>query len=170
MDGIELEPSTVPMCAKTYKLIVLLLASSATASFPQLLRCKANIVASYHKVSYLQHRYDWIVTSNAVHNYWKCYINVVTWTCSGFYWYICTLSWTSHALVSHAYISLNLPLSCYNILMHVCMYIHMYTCMHVCMYIFMYCIYPNKSRAQCDWICETVLNGTRIEIKFIAEY
>ena len=80
--------------ATAYKLIALLLALLAIMSFPQLLRrCETNMVVSYHVIPYLQRCYAWIVTSSAVHNYWKCYINVVTWTCLGLYWYIRTLPW-----------------------------------------------------------------------------
>ena len=54
------------MCAKACKLIVLLLALS---SFPQLLRHEVDMVAFYHIVPYLQHRYAWVFTSNAVQVY-----------------------------------------------------------------------------------------------------
>ena len=39
--------------------------------------------------------------------YWKCYIHVVTWTCSGFYWYILSALSLGHAVCpqDHAYIS-----------------------------------------------------------------
>ena len=90
-------------------------------SFPQLLRHKTDMVASYHVVPYLQRCYAWVVTSSTIHNYWKCYINVVTWTCSGFYWYIHTLMPSG---VVHIYQS-NPSLLCYNILMYVCMYVCM---------------------------------------------
>ena len=90
MDGIELK--------------TLLLVFLAIMSFPQLLRRATDMVMSYHVIPYLQHCYVWVVTSSAVHNYWKCYINIVTQTCSGFYGYICTLPWALHALESHAYI------------------------------------------------------------------
>ena len=35
------------------------------------------MVACYHVVPFLQRCYAWVVTSSAVHNYWKCYKNVV---------------------------------------------------------------------------------------------
>ena len=63
------------------------------------------MVASYRVVPYLQRCYAWVITSSSVHNYWKCYINVVTRTCSGFYWYIRTLPRALRALGSRAYIS-----------------------------------------------------------------
>ena len=63
------------------------------------------MVASYRVVPYLQCCYAWVITSSAVHNYWKCYINVVTRTCSGFCWCIHTLPRALHALGSRAYIS-----------------------------------------------------------------
>ena len=34
----------------------------------------------------------------------RCYINVIAWTCSRFYWYICTLPQAVCTLRSHAYI------------------------------------------------------------------
>ena len=77
----------------------------AISSFPQLLRCKTDMVASYHVVPYLQCCYAWVVMRSAVHNYWKCYINVATRTFLGFYWYIRILPWALHALGSRAYIS-----------------------------------------------------------------
>ena len=101
--------SSFPTCAKAvYKhryAISLSLEFLDISSFPQLLRCKADMVASYRAVPYLQWYYAWVVTSSAVDNYWKCYINVVTRTCSGFYWYIHTLPRALHALGSRAYIS-----------------------------------------------------------------
>ena len=130
------------MCAKPYKLISqlieLLLAFSAISSFPQLLRREADMVASYDIVPYLQHCYAWVVTNNAVHNYWKCYINVVTQTCSGFYWCICTLLWVLCTLGSHAY-TLVKPLAamlqysniCTNILTWLVMYIDAYSYTYV---------------------------------------
>ena len=66
---------------------------------------KTDMTASYRVVLYLQRCYAWVVTSNAVHNYWKCYINVVTRMCLGFYWYIRTLSWVLHALRGRTYSS-----------------------------------------------------------------
>ena len=59
--------------------------------FSSALRCESDMVASYRVVPYLQCCYARVVTSNAVHNYWKFYINVVTCMCSRFYWYIRTL-------------------------------------------------------------------------------
>ena len=54
--------------------------------------CDTDTVASYYCiVPYLHCCYASLAMSNAAHDYWKCYINVVTRTCSGFYWYICTL-------------------------------------------------------------------------------
>ena len=66
---------------------------SATASFPQPLKLETVMVVSCHIVPCLQHCYDWVVTSIyvVVYNYWKCYINVLTQMCLGFYWYIHTL-------------------------------------------------------------------------------
>ena len=84
--------STFLMCIKVCKLIALLLAFSAILPSPQLLRHEADIVASYHIAPYLQSCHASVVTSNVVYNYWKCYINVVTRTCSGYYWLIRTLS------------------------------------------------------------------------------
>ena len=95
------------MCQRLYKLIALSLAFLAQflaiSSFHQLMRCETDMVMSYRIVPYLQCCYAWVVTSNAVLNYWKCYINVVTWTCLGLYWHICTLPWVLHALGSHGY-------------------------------------------------------------------
>ena len=71
--------------ATAYKLIALSLVFLAITSFPQLLRHEIDIAASYHTVSYLQRCYAWVVMNSTVHDYWKCYINVVTRTCSGFY-------------------------------------------------------------------------------------
>ena len=61
------------------------------SSFPQFLRCEANIVASCYTVPYLRRCYVWVFMSNAVHYYWKCYINVVTWMCLGFHQHTHTL-------------------------------------------------------------------------------
>ena len=41
----------------------------AISSFPQFLRRKTDMVASYRVVPYLQRCYAWVVTSSAVHNY-----------------------------------------------------------------------------------------------------
>ena len=103
----------------------------AISSFPQLLRCKTNMVASYRVVPYLQCCYAWVVTSSAVHNYWKCYINVVTRTCSGFYWYIRTLPRALCALGSHAYISVK-PLTA------VLQYINVHMQCFVAVFVFLY--------------------------------
>ena len=54
---------------KACKLITLLLAFLVISSFPQLLRCEADMAVPYHVVPYLQHCYTSIITSNAVHNY-----------------------------------------------------------------------------------------------------
>ena len=81
--------SSFPVCTKAgYKhryTISLSLEFLAILSFPQLLRCKTGMVASYRVVPYLQRCYAWVVTSSTVHTYCKCYINVVTRTCLGFY-------------------------------------------------------------------------------------
>ena len=77
--------SSLPMYTTAYKLIALSLAFLAITSFHKLLRHEIDIAASYHTVSYLQHCYAWVVTSSAVHDYWKCYINAVTRMCLGFY-------------------------------------------------------------------------------------
>ena len=45
--------SNLPMCAKAYKCITLSLALSAIMSFPQLLRCKTDMIVSYHILSTL---------------------------------------------------------------------------------------------------------------------
>ena len=100
--------SSLPMCAKACKLIALLLAFSAILPFPQLLSHEADMVVSYRIVSYLQCCYAWVFMSSAVHNYWKCYINVITLMYLEFYWYIRTLPWALRALGSHAYISIKL--------------------------------------------------------------
>ena len=100
--------SNLPTWTKTCKLIALLLAFSAILLFPQLLSHEADMVASYHIVSYLQCCYAWVFMSSAVHDYWKCYINVITLMYLGFYWYIRTLPWALCALGSHAYISIKL--------------------------------------------------------------
>ena len=94
-------PFTISAYGPGYKLITSWI--SGLSSFPQLLRRKTDIVASYRVVPYLQHCYAWVVTSSAVHNYWKCYINIVTRTCSGFYWYIRTLPRALRALGSRVY-------------------------------------------------------------------
>ena len=67
-----------------------------------------------------------LVTSNAVHDYWKCYINVVTRTCLGFYWYIRTLPWALHALGIVRIYQSNPSLPCYNLLMYIYIYIYIY--------------------------------------------
>ena len=71
MDRIEFKLSET--CAKAdYKhryTISLLLEFLAISLFPQLLRRKTDMVASYHVVPYLQRCYAWVVTSSAVHNY-----------------------------------------------------------------------------------------------------
>ena len=97
MDGIEPKASDV---RKSRSIITpSSFAFWAIAShISQLLKYDTNTVASYHVVPYLQRCYASLVTSNAVHDYWKCYINVVTRTCSGFYWYICTLPRALRAL------------------------------------------------------------------------
>ena len=81
MDRIELKPSDV---RKSRSIITASsFAFSAIAShFPQLLKCDTDMVASYHVVPYLQRCYASLV---AIHDYCKCYINVVTQTCSGLY-------------------------------------------------------------------------------------
>ena len=62
--------SSLPMCTKSYnKLIVISLAFSTIVSFPQLVRCETDMVATYRIIPYLQHCYDWVVKSNSVHNY-----------------------------------------------------------------------------------------------------
>ena len=101
--------------ATAYKLIALLLRFVAITPFPKLLRCEIDIVVSYCIVPYLQR---WLVTSSAVHNYWKCYINIVTQMCLGFYWYIHTLPRVLRALGSHTFISVNPLLPCCNILIN----------------------------------------------------
>ena len=77
-------------------------------------------------VPYLQCYYASLAVSNAAQDYWKCYIKVVTWMCSGFYWYICTLPWALHALRIMCIYQSNPSLPCYNLLIHICM------CMFVC--------------------------------------
>ena len=93
--------------ATAYKLTALLLALLAIMSFLQFLRrCETNniMITSYHVIPCLQCCYTWIVTSSSVHNYWKCYINVVTWMCLGLYWYIRTLPWhCASSRVVHIY-------------------------------------------------------------------
>ena len=88
-----------------------------------LLKCDTDMVASYHVIPYLQCCYASLLTSNAVHDYWKCYINVVTRTCLGFYWYICTLPRVLRALgIARIYQS-NPSLPCYNLLMYTCTFV-----------------------------------------------
>ena len=77
--------SSLLTCAKVYKLTALLLAVSTISSFPQILKHEADMVVFYHLAPYLQHRYSWVFTGSAVPYYWKCYINIVTQTYSGFY-------------------------------------------------------------------------------------
>ena len=80
MDGIELKPSDV---CKIWPIITAtsFVFSAVASRFPQLLKRDTDMVVSYRVAPYLQRCYASLVMSNAV----KCYINVVTWTCSGFY-------------------------------------------------------------------------------------
>ena len=70
VDGIEFKPSDM---RKSRSVITASsFAFSAIASpFPQLLKCDTDMVASYHVIPYLQHCYALLITSNAVHEYWK---------------------------------------------------------------------------------------------------
>ena len=95
--------SSLSTCAKACKLIALSHVFSAISSLPQLLRCEVDMIVLYCVVLHLQCCYAWVVMSNAIHGYWKCYINVVTRTCLEFYWYICTLPRVLHPLWGHAY-------------------------------------------------------------------
>ena len=65
--------------ATASKVIALSLALLVIAPTPQLLRHETDMVVSYHIVPYLQRCYAWVVKCSALHNYGKCYINVVTW-------------------------------------------------------------------------------------------
>ena len=130
------------------------------------------MLASYRVVPYLQCCYGWVVTSSAVHNYWKCDINVVAWMCSGFYLYIRTLPWALRALRSRAYISvkpLTAVLQYVDVCMHVCVYGHINACIHACMYACIYvhsyvmCVCMNV----CVYICIYVTVCMYICIKFL---
>ena len=83
----------------------------------------------------------------ASYEYWKCYINIGTQTCSGFYWYIRTLPWVLCALgIAHIYQSNpeHVCVTIYNvntyIHIYVCTYIYTVVCTYVCMYVCM-CVY-----------------------------
>ena len=103
---------------------------SAIALFTQLQKHDTDIVASYYCIlPYLQHCYALLTMSNAAQDYWKCYINVVTRTCLGFYWYIHTLPRTLHALGNVCIYQSSPSLLCYTLLMYVLVCIH--TSMHL---------------------------------------
>ena len=83
----------------------------------KLLKGDTDMVRSYyHAVSYLQCCYALLAMSNAAHNYWKCYINVVTRMCSAFYWYIRNLPRACSALRIMCIYQSNPSLPCYNIM------------------------------------------------------
>ena len=70
MDGIKLKPSDV--CKSWSITTASSFAFSTIAScFLQLLKHDTDMLASNHIILYLQHCYASIVTSNAVHDYWK---------------------------------------------------------------------------------------------------
>ena len=62
--------SSLPKCKKAGMLLqpIIVCVFSCRIS---LLKCDTDMVASYHVVPYLQRCYALLVTSNAVHNYWK---------------------------------------------------------------------------------------------------
>ena len=124
VDGIKLKPSDV---RKSHSIATASSSvfSAVTSCFPKLLKCHTDMVASYHVVPYLR-CYASLVTSE----YWKCNINVVTRTCSGFYWYIRTLR-------DCVYISVK-PLAAVLQPINVCKYACMHVCMYICMYICFY--------------------------------
>ena len=63
----------------------------------------------------------WVVMNNATHNHWKCFIKLVTWTCWGFYWSICTLPQCSTPLgIVHISIKPLTALSYINVHIHLC--------------------------------------------------
>ena len=81
-------------------------------------------------------------------------VNVVTWTYSRFYWYICSL--LGHCATSGVMCiyKLNSSLPCYNILMYVYMYVCMDVCMDVCMYVCKYaCIHAMSCMYACMYVC-----------------
>ena len=94
-----------------------------------------NLVILYYTILWvmISENVENILTTglHTLHN-WKCYINVVTRTCSEFYWYIWTLPWALSILGNCAYRSVKPSLPCYNILLYACMYV----CMHMCVYIY----------------------------------
>ena len=67
MDGIELKPSDVHKSQPIAT--AFLLAFSAIASFPQLLKYETDMVASFHVIPCLQRCHALLVMSNTVHDY-----------------------------------------------------------------------------------------------------
>ena len=70
MDRIKFKLSDVREAGYKHRhAITLSLEFLAILLFPQLLRHKTDMVASYRVVPYLQSCYAWVVKSSAVHNY-----------------------------------------------------------------------------------------------------
>ena len=93
-------------------------------------------------VPYLQCCYALLATSNATHDYWKCYI----WCCNTdvlgvLLIYLHSPSGVAHSW-DHAYVSvksLTAMLQPINVCMYVCMYVYMYI-LYACMYTYI-CAY-----------------------------
>ena len=75
--GIKLNPSGI---CKSWPIAVALLSTFSTIAYLFLSFWKVydtDMVASYHIVPFMQCYCASVITSNAVHDYWKCYINIV---------------------------------------------------------------------------------------------
>ena len=70
VNGIELKPSDARKI-QSIATALLFVFSAIASHFPQLLKRDTDMVTSYLIVPYLQRCYALLVTSNAVHHYWK---------------------------------------------------------------------------------------------------